>query len=530
MPAASTILDQHVTLRYRSFDRILLNLYVPQLQRPMQVVGFLRTPETPIASPALFARRSERFTSRLRAYADGNAAEWIHFERGESKEQRIRPLMRAAERVGRSRLVAVGVAQERVFGWGSTKSVPQRGTVDITFVRRSQYVNQYYLYLWDAQWGPSFIKISGYAPWGGRVYLNGHEWLKRQLARRGIGFTALDNGLLQVERSEVLEPLTRSLGAAEVRRFFARWMRELPQPLSPSDRARGYGYALSMKQIEISDTAVFDRPMRGRQWFEATITEHLALGRPHTIALLFERRISRLTPGRFETRVMSEHTIPEILFRYKRCSIKQYLKQGRALRTETTVNDSYDLGSGRALEHLGELRQRGDAINARLLAMEAGSEDARLAGPELSELVLPRRGATGRRVPALRFGDPRVMALLAAVMAMVHLPAGFQHAQLRRSVAALLGLPPEEYSRASMTYDLARLVGHALIARDPGTYRYRATARGLAIAALLTKLADRVLDPAVARIDRSCARAPTDPWRRFEGALDALLARAHIAA
>ena len=275
---------------------------------------------------------------------------------------------------------------------------------------------------------------------------------------------------------------------------------------------------------------MFDRPIRGRQWFEATITEHLALGRPHSIALLFARRITAQTPGRFETRVLSEHTIPEILFRYKRCSIKQYLKQSRALRTETTVNDTYDLGIRRALEHLSELRERGDAINARLLAMEAGSEDARLAGPELSDLVLPRRGPGGRRVPALRFGDPRVMALFAAVMALVHHPAGFQHAQLRRSVAALLGRGLEDYSRASMTYDLTRLVGHALIARDPGTFRYRVTDRGLAVTALLTKLADRVLDPATARIDRGYARSPTDPWRRFESALDALLERANIAA
>jgi hypothetical protein len=530
MPAASSILDQHVTLRYRSLDRILLNLYVPQLQRPEQCVAFLKTPETPIASPTLFGRRSDRFARELRAYAERVDAPWIHFEKGEDKEARMRPMMREAERAGRSRLVAVGVAQERVFGWGSTKTLPAKGSVDITFVRRAQFVNQHYLYLWDREWGPAFIKISAYAPWGGRVYLNGHEWLKRQLALRGVAFTALDNGILACERPDLLGSRAHTLGAAAVRRFFARWMRELPQPLTAADRARGFAYALSMKQVEVSDTAVFDRPIRGRQWFEATITEHLALGRPQLIALIFARRVSKLTPGRFETRVMDDHTIPEILFRYKRCSVKQYLKHGRALRTETTVNDTYDLGIGRALEHLAEVRAAGDAVNARLLAMEAGSEDARLEGPELSELVLPRRAPSGRRIPALRVGDPRVMALLAAVMALVHLPAGFQHAHLRRSVAALLGLGPEAYSRAAMTYDLTRLASHALIAREPGTYRYRVTTRGLAVTALLTKLADRVLDPAFARIDRSCARSPTDPWLRFEGALDALLERANLAA
>jgi hypothetical protein len=194
------------------------------------------------------------------------------------------------------------------------------------------------------------------------------------------------------------------------------------------------------------------------------------------------------------------------------------------------VNDTYDLGIGRALEHPGEVRAQGEAINERLLAAEAGTEDARLAGPELTALVLPGRTATGRRIPALRFGDPRVMALLAAVVALANLPAGFQNTQLRRSVAALLSCSLEEYTPARMTYDLGRLTGHGLIGREPETHRYRLTARGLATAALLTKLADRVLDPAIARIGATAVRAPTDPWRRFESALDALLERANIAA
>lgn len=529
MPTSSNILAAHTVLHLRSLDRLFLNLYLPKLQRPEQVLHFLRTPETPIPSPVLFQRRSDAFVRALRTYAEAHGAPWLHFERGERKEERMRPYLQAAEHEERSGLVAVGVAQERSFGWGFTKTPTERGT-DFGFVRRSVYVNHYYLYLWDEQWGPSFIKLCGYAPWGGRVWLNGHEWLKRQLAQRGVGFRPLDNGLLSVERPELAQELASELGAAQVRAYVSRWLAELPQPLSAEDRERGYGYACSMKQIEIADTRVFDRPLRGRQWFEATIAEQLTLGRPQEIALLFDRRVTRRTPGRFETHVLADHTIPEILFRYKHSTIKQYLKRGRALRTETTVNDTYDLGIGRALEHLGEVRDSGNAINERLLAAEAGTEEARLAGPELTELVLPGRTATGRRIPALRFGDPRVMALLAAVVALANLPAGFQNAQLRRSVAALLSLSLEEYTRARMTYDLGRLAGHALIAREPGTHRYRPTAQGLRVAALLTKLADRVLDPAIARTGTEHPRAPSNPWRRFDSALAALLERANIAA
>ncbi len=529
MPTSSNILAAHTVLHLRSFDRLFLNLYVPTLQRPEQLNWFLRTPQTPIPSPVLFQRRSDAFVRALRTYAAAHDAPWLHFERGESKEERMRPYLQAAERAGRSGLVAVGIGQERTFGWGFTKTPGPHG-IDFGFVRRSVYVNHYYLYIFDAQWGPSFIKIAGYAPWTGRVWLNGHEWLKRQLTQRGIAFRPLDNGLLSVERPETAQQLADELGPRQVRAYLDRWLDELPQPLSAADHDRGYRYVASLKQIEIADTRVFDRPLRGRQWFEAAIPEQLTLGRPQEIALLFDRRVTRRTPGRFETHVLADRTTPEILFRYKRSTIKQYLKQGRALRTETTVNDTYDLGIGRALEHLGEVGAAGNAINDRLIATEAGTEDARLAGPELTALVLPARAASGRRIPALRFGDPRVMALLAAVVALANLPAGFQNAQLRRSVAALQSLSLEEYSASRMTYDLGRLVGHELIAREAGTHRYRPTAKGLATAALLTKLADRVLDPAIARIGATAPPAPTDPWRRFESALDALLARANIAA
>jgi hypothetical protein len=325
----------------------------------------------------------------------------------------------------------------------------------------------------------------------------------------------------------VLEAVTASLGPDQVRAFFARQMAELPQPLTAEDRQAGYGYALSMLQVEVSDTRVFDRPLRARQWFEATIGEQLGLGRPERVGLLFGRRVTRATRGRFETRVMNAYTTPTISFRYKRSTVKQYLKEGRALRTETTFNDPYDIDIGRRLENLPRLREHGEAINERLLEHEADAETARLEGPELSDLVRPTI-RDDRRIASLRVGDPRVMALLAAVVMVAHLPAGFSNAQLRRHVAALLSTSLGEYTSARMTYDLGRLAGHGLIERIPRSQRYRLTAAGLRQCAFLTKLADRVLDPGLAR----CGPAVPEGrhWQAFDRSLGVLLQRANIAA
>ena len=37
--------------------------------------------------------------------------------------------------------------------------------------------------------GPGFIKICTYFPYPAKVWLNGHEWAKRQARREGLGFT-----------------------------------------------------------------------------------------------------------------------------------------------------------------------------------------------------------------------------------------------------------------------------------------------------------------------------------------------------
>lgn len=533
MPAASSILDQHVTLRYRCIDRLMVHAYIALIQQPGGIVRFLQR-DGPVASPALLQQRSDAFVDALKAYASAREAPWIQLARKVRKEEQLRPYFEAAIRQGRSGLVAVGVAQERMNGLRARKVASRPGRALFEWGRASVYVNHYYLYLLDPEWGPAFLCIAGYAPWGIRIHLNGHEWLKRALARRGVQVVPLANGIRECSDAPLAQRLGLALGPDEVRTFFARWMRELPQPLTARDRADGYRYALSMLQVEVADTAVLDRPLRARRWFEATIAEQLALGRPDEVSLLFDRRIVRHGPrptrGRFETSVISPHTLPVLRLRYRKAVLKQYLKEGRALRTEVTFNDPRDVGIGRRLENLPALRRRAEEIGDRLLALERTTEAARLDGPELSELVLPRR-RDGRRVPGLRLGDPRVMALLGAVVAAFgRLPLGFTNAELRRIVAALQSLTPQEYRASRMTYDLGRLLGHGILERVTGTHRYRVTPFGLRAAAFCTKLHDRLLDPGLARSRAAPPATRSAPWARLDAAMSALIEHAHLAA
>jgi hypothetical protein len=98
----------------------------------------------------------------------------------------------------------------------------------------------------------------------------------------------------------------------------------------------------------------------GRVLFEEVIWENLDIGRPSQVQLIFDRRVSGRTPGRFRTRVITDGVIPSLHVDYKSTRIKQYHKEGRALRTlrtETTINNTRDFGIGKKLKNLPALRQ-----------------------------------------------------------------------------------------------------------------------------------------------------------------------------
>ena len=148
----------------------------------------------------------------------------------------------------------------------------------------------------DPDWGGAFWKTNAYAPWPVWIWLNGHSWAQRQCQRLGIGYTALDNGFRACDDPAALQRICDRLGPGAVKNFFWRWQRRLPSPLTREDLRAGYVYELAFGQFEISDTRVFDRPAAGRSFFEQLIRDHLDVGRPEKVALIFGRRINRRTP------------------------------------------------------------------------------------------------------------------------------------------------------------------------------------------------------------------------------------------
>ena len=147
--------------------------------------------------------------------------------------------------------------------------------------------------------------------------------------------------------------------------------------------------------------------------------------------LIFDRRIPRRRgQPATRTRVLTQDVNPSLHVSHRNTRVKQYWKLNRALRTETTFNDTYDFRIGRKLENLPKLIELGRDINRRLLVMERESCRPAPAASLFEALVMPT-GEPGRRAPGLRFGDPRVVGLFCALSQFRSIFGGFYARDLR---------------------------------------------------------------------------------------------------
>jgi len=509
------VLTDHVTLEVEGIDRMYLNVYQPRLQTDRGVAAFFRfhRGET-FASSALMDPISKSFIAAVEHFVDQEQIPLIAFTKGQRKDDIAQQQHAHFHRP--EGIVFVGKAQEKtpVFRTEKRRN-PQTGQNYPWIVRSTAMVNHFYFYGRDEDFGPFFLKVCTYFPYNAKLCLNGHEYLKRQLGKEGIAFEALDNGVLSCADPKRLQQLCDGLSPAKIDALLRKWLGRLPHPFTAKDRAAGYRYDISILQAEFSLTQVLDRPLSGRVFFEEVIRENLDLGRPDHVQLIFDRRVTRRTPGRFRTRVLTEGVTPSLHIDYKHSRIKQYHKEGRALRTETTINDTRDFGIGKRLSNLPALRRIGFQANRRLLDVQRISQDCHLGEDAFRRINEPVE-LDGQHASGLRFADVAVQALLSALLVFRLLPRGFSSRDLRDHWAPLLGKAPTDMTMGQMGYHVRRLRLHGLIDRIPGTHRYRLTRQGGRAALFCTRIYNRLLRPGLALISPEQALDDSDLRRGFD--------------
>jgi hypothetical protein len=512
------VLSKHTTLEVECIDRMYLNAIVPRLQIVEGALRFIRQQrKAKVTSTNAVEPMTRAFVQAIEQYVQRQGIPMVSFQKGQRKDE-LASQMRA-KFPQRDGVVFVGKAQEKCTVYRTEKRHnPKTRRAYAWIVKSTALVNHYYFYCVDENFGPFFLKFCSYFPYNAKLCLNGHEYAKQQLEREQIAYQALDNGIGSCADPQRLQQICDSLSAAKIDALLRKWLRRLPHPYPAADRAAGYRYQLSIWQIELSLTQVLDRPVSGRIFFEQVIRENLDLGRPKQVQLIFDRSVTKATPGPFRTRIITDGVIPSLHIDYKGTRIKQYHKGGQALRTETTINNTRDFYIGKSLVNLTALRKIGFQANRRVLQVQTITQDSILAEETLHQLQRPRT-VEGQRVSALPIADPTVQALWNAVLMYDLVPAGFSNRQLRAPLAQLLGQPEQHLTQGRMSYHLRRLRLHGLIHRIPKTHRYRLTDFGLRTALFCTRAYARIFRHGVGLVLPTTSPIP-NPLRRCFDKLD----------
>lgn len=482
---------------YACFDRILLNGVIQVLQNPACVVGFLKEKrQAARVTPAYFKAISTDYHHFVQAFAEKRHVEIVQPPRGVRREEWVEPFYQQLQ--GQPGIAVILKARENAR---VAVSFPRQGD-HVELLNR--FVQQYYFYFQDRDFGRMFVRVCPYFPFSVRFCLNGHEWLACRLREEGITFEQCANAFRTCADPARLQELADRFSAADIEACGHRWLAQLVPFFTDRERRhQGFGYRLFVSQVEYCTNLIFERRAALDCLHERLLDLNRSIGHPDKIAMIFGRRITQHTDAGLKTQIL-DHDLgqPVIRSEYKSSSIKQYARDNLVLRTETTSYHTPDLGVNKGVEHLPELRQTMAAANNRYLDVQQDVLETFVDRGQLERLRQPTISPSGRRTPGLKLDDPRLLAVLQALTCFALLAGRgrFRTTDLHATVAGSLGKTTGTYTLGQLRYDLGKLRGKGLVERVDGTQSYRLPSEGYRIAVLYLKLFHRIFAPLTAGI------------------------------
>ena len=211
--SVADVLDDHVVFEVESIDRMYLNVWQPRLAYGGGVQGFFVGHRGyHYASTALMDPMTKAFVADIHGFVAARGLELIGFAKGQRKDDLAQEFL---AKFGQDEgVLFVGRAQEKAGVWHTQRRHnPVTGDSYAWLVRSSAFINFFYFYCVDADFGPFFLKFSTYFPYTAKLCINGNEWAKRQAAKAGIGFTPLDNGFASIDDPADVARYSRSATA-----------------------------------------------------------------------------------------------------------------------------------------------------------------------------------------------------------------------------------------------------------------------------------------------------------------------------
>ena len=497
--------EQHhrdaILFGYSCFDRLILNgSILPFLctERAGTICWFLRNYRQLEPSRAAFAKISRDYHDWVNQYQQQTGVDIVEPEKDCDREALVEPYFRQlGQRTGVAVILKAREPERVAWHYAKTKA--------LAVSRR--YIDLYYFYLNDPHCGRMFLRVCPYFPCNIRVWLNGHNWLACQLNKESIPFERRDNLFIACSRPERLQELSDAFRPSDIAATVDNWVARLLPFFSDAERQQGYRHQLYMAQIEYCHNLIFKNRRALDRVFERLLDANRAIGRPAKLAAVFGRAGFHPDTRTGQTVVkMTALRLPVISSSFKQTTIKQYAKgssdpQGNAaLRNESTTFQLDDLSIPKNIKNLPKVREVLNKANQRYLSVQQDVLASYVDRGALEQLRQPSVSTSGRRVPGMHLDDPRLLAVLQAILCFAYLvgKGGFRTKDLLLDVQRALGNPL--FTLNQLRYDLSKLRGKGLVGRIKGTQRYEVSSEGYRVGIFHLKLYQQMYAPLTAAL------------------------------
>ena len=509
---------------YHCFDRIVVNGYLSFLTRENNVVYFFREVcQKPKITKEVLAERTRQYQAWVAHYARNHQVPLLWPDKGVRKEDLVRS--RQQRMVREKRFGLYYILQSMEQGWTFRAVPPKYATSDpnFQFVRKhkSRYTH-YYFYILDEVAGPMVLRVGSFLPFQLTAYLNGHNFMERQLRRQKIPFTKEDNRFVSVGDPAALQKAADQLTGKLMQDRIDYWALIVAPKFSARERAAcaGLHRVYAGMQIEYCRNFIFKRHWPIRSIFQRSCELGLYLLTADRIAVLFgqQRRLKTIS-GKWQN-VLERIDHGQHVFRtyYKNSFLKQYEKAATFLRQEIVCNNLKDFGLKKTLPHWEPVRERFQQITDRFAQTQAQHLNVHGQFDVLARLAKPVfQGKT--KVAGIKLENTRLMRLLELLLqgAGGHFRK-WTTAQLHAAILDAYNVKPKDYTLSQLRYDMRKLRLHGLIERVPKSYAYRFSPKGTKLSILLVQLRKRIYGPLGFGLFRTRPNPDFMPDSRFEKA------------
>lgn len=483
---------------YHCFDRVVINGYLSGISRPEQVVYFFRqvVGVNPITKEVL-SERTKVYQNWVEAFAREHtiAIEWA--ESGVRKEDYVRPALRKMERRGVHGVYFIlkSMEQGNTFRSAVPKYPAQDPNFRILSKQRSRFTH-YYFYIRDEVLGAFVMRVASFFPFQATYYLNGHNFMEKELNRLGIAYRKDDNAFLSVSDTAELQAAADRFGPEIIRARLEYWTLELGPKFSEHERSSmnlKRFYAVS--QIEYCRNFIFKRHFPIHRIFERSCEIGLWLMTADKISQVFGLRITRKLRGKLQTTLEKIEHGHHIFRAYcKNAFVKQYEKFSTFLRNEVCSNNLADFKLKKGLDNLPVVRNTLLAITDRFAGFQAQALNVHVDFPLFQRLALPVMcGAI--KIPGIKLHDTRILRLMEVMLHAGTTISGWSASKIHEAVLTSYGISEERYRLPQVRYDLRKLKAHGLLERDGRHYTYRLTDKGIKISLMFVLFHKRVCGP-----------------------------------